>query len=134
MVNQKILLIEDDSTLAGALSQGLKDAGFDVITAMDGESGFNAAVEQKPALIVLDEILPKLEGLEVHKRLQAEESIRNIPVIMLTNVEDPRKVSQALEQGLKDYFIKADWSMADIVKKIKEKLAVSDKDQKSSVK
>ena len=134
MADQKILLIEDDSALVSALSQGLKDAGFDVITAMDGESGFNAASAEKPDLIVLDEVLPKLEGLEVHKRLQAAEATRNIPVIMLTNVEDPRKVSQALEQGLKDYFIKADWSMADIIEKIKEKLAVSYTGQKSSIK
>lgn len=131
MANKKILLVEDDSALASALSQGLKDAGFDVITAMDGESGFNAVGEQKPDLIVLDEILPKLEGLEVHKKLQGSPATCSIPVIMLTNVEDPRKVSQALEQGLKDYFIKADWSVGDIVEKIKGKLAVNGAGDKS---
>lgn len=125
MANKKIALIEDDSALSNALSESLKTAGFEVLTAFDGEEGLRVIAEQKPDLILLDEILPKLEGLEVHKKLKEREELSKIPVIMLTNVEDPKKVSAALEQGLKDYLIKADWSVGDIVEKVKEKLAVN---------
>lgn len=122
---KKIVLVEDDSALANALTEALKAAGFEVTAAIDGEEGVRMITEQKPDLILLDEILPKLEGLEVHKKLKEHEELSKIPVIMLTNVEDPKKVSKALEQGLKDYLIKADWSVGDIVEKVKEKLAAS---------
>ena len=123
---KKIILIDDDSALSGALAQGLKEAGFEVLQVFDGEAGLRAVQEQKPDLILLDEILPKLEGLEVHKKLCENKALSNIPVIMLTNIEDPKKVSRALEQGLKDYLIKADWSMGDIIEKVKEKLGIQE--------
>ena len=122
MNKKKIVLIEDDTALSEALAQSLRDANFEIAQAFDGETGLRMVEEQKPDLILLDEILPKMEGLEVHKKLREHEALRNIPVIMLTNVEDPKKVSRALEQGLKDYLIKADWSVGDIVEKVKEKL------------
>ena len=122
---KKILLIEDDTALSGALAQGLKDSGFDVVQVYDGEAGWRAVTAEKPDLILLDEILPKMEGLVLHKKLIGDETLAKTPVIMLTNIEDPRKVSTALEQGLKDYLIKADWSVGDIIEKVKEKLLVN---------
>ena len=123
----KIVLIEDDSALAAALTEGLEQAGFTVVLATDGEAGFRVVIEEKPDLILLDEILPKMEGLEVHKKISERVDLAKIPVILLTNVEDPKKVSKALEQGLRDYLIKADWSIMDIIGKVKEKLAVAGK-------
>ena len=123
---KKIVLIDDDTALSGALAQGLREANLEVLQVFDGEAGLRAIAEQKPDLILLDEILPKLEGLELHKKLRENEALSNIPVIMLTNIEDPKKVSRALEQGLKDYLIKADWSVGDIVNKVKEKLGIQE--------
>lgn len=127
MAGKKIVLIEDDPALSSALCAALKAAGFETLAVFDGEEGLRVVTEQKPDLVLLDEILPKLEGLEVHKKLKEDKALSKIPVIMLTNIEDPKKVAKALEQGLKDYLIKADWSVGDIVEKVKEKLAVGDK-------
>lgn len=124
---KKIILIEDDTALSEALAQGLKNADFEVLQAFDGETGLRTVIDEKPDLIVLDEILPKLGGLEMRKKLLENEILADIPIIMLTNIDDPRKVSEALEEGIKDYLIKAELSIADIVEKIKEKLTIDTK-------
>lgn len=120
---KKILTVEDDPALAGALSEKLKEAGFEVFLASDGEAGLKAAEREKPALLVLDLILPRKSGFEVLEELRDKEAFRFLPVLILTNLESPYDIERASAFGIKAYLVKANYSLSEIVKKIEEILA-----------
>ena len=118
----KIVLIEDDRVLSDAIYGGLKDAGFEVDRAFDGESGLDMVFEKKPALVLLDIIMPKMNGLSVAKKLKSNPETKNIPVIILTVLEKTEAVAEALDIGVNEYFLKSDFKVEDIVKKVQENL------------
>lgn len=122
MEKKKILIVEDESTLQRALSDFLNLEGFEVVNALDGESGISEAKKEKPDLILLDIILPKKDGYEVIDELKKEEETKNIPIILLTNLETSENITRAFEKGVTNYLIKSDYKLEDIVKKIKELL------------
>jgi DNA-binding response OmpR family regulator len=118
----KILVIEDEVSLHKALIEFLGDAGFEAIGAEDGELGLKAALKEKPDLILLDLILPKKDGYEVLAELKKDPEAKKIPVILLTNLENPEDVLKAFELGATTYLVKADYKLEDIVKKVRETL------------
>lgn len=122
---EKILIIEDDLALLSTLVENLEESGFEVVKAIDGEQGFSSAISNKPDLILLDILLPKLNGYDVLKKLREDESGKNIPVIVLTNLNSTPDVSKALETmpEIKGYIIKSEWKIDDIIKKVKEVVA-----------
>jgi DNA-binding response OmpR family regulator len=117
-----ILFIEDESALQKTLGNALKKEGYEVISALNGELGLKLAKEKKPDLILLDLILPKLHGLEVLKKLKEGKETKEIPVIVLTNLEALREVDKAIELGARTYLVKAQYSLEEIVGKIKRTL------------
>ena len=119
---KKILIIEDDVSLAENLSGALRDNGFLVTIANDGESGFRQAQEGHPDLILLDLVLPKKHGLKVLEDLNQDAGLKTIPVIVLTNLEDSTDIEGASSFGIKAYLVKANYSLPEIVEKIKEVL------------
>lgn len=119
---KKILFIEDEAALQKAFGTILKDKGYDVISAFDGETGLKLAKEEKPSLILLDIILPKAHGFEVLKKLKEEKETQQIPVIILTNLEDMENVGKALELGAMSYLVKAQYSLEEVLEKIKKAL------------
>lgn len=119
---QKILFIEDESALQEALTHVLEEEGFMIISALDGETGTRLAQEEKPDLILLDLILPKKDGFEVLKDLKETPDTKNIPVIVLTNLEDEAHVDQALALGATTYLVKTNYRIEEVVEKIKETL------------
>ncbi len=119
---KKILFIEDESTLQKTFGEILKSEGCEVIPALDGEIGLRLAKNKKPDLILLDLILPKVNGFEVLKKLKAEVETKNIPVIVLTNLEGIGDVDKAIELGATTYLVKADYSLEEVVEKIKKAL------------
>lgn len=116
---KKILFIEDETDLQKTFQEALKPEGFEIISAFDGETGFNLAKEKVPDLILLDLILPKLDGIEVLKRLKENEKTREIPVIIFTNLEEIEKVEKAMELGAKAYLVKTEYSLEEMIEKIK---------------
>jgi len=120
---KKILFIEDESALQKTFGDVLTVEGFKVISAIDGEVGLRLASSEKPDLIILDLVLPKLHGLEVLKGLKGNDETRNIPVIILTNMGDMENIEKALELGATTYMIKADYTLEDVVTKIKNAMA-----------
>jgi len=120
---KKILFIEDESALQKTLGDTLKNEGYEVINALDGEIGLNLAKTQKPNLILLDLILPKMDGFEILEKLTQEEETKNIPVIVLTNLERMEDVNKAIELGAKTYLIKANYTLQEVVGKIKKAIS-----------
>ena len=118
-----ILLVEDDKFLAELYATKLKLENFTVLLAADGEKGVKLASEKNPDLILLDIILPKMDGFEVLKKIKANKSLKNIPIILLTNLSQKDEVQKGLALGAVDYLIKAHFMPSEVVKKIKQNLA-----------
>ena len=116
---KKILYIEDDISLQKTIGEILRQEGFDLLTALDGEIGLRMAQENKPDLILLDLILPKKDGFEVLRELKNNKDIQDIPVIIMTNLEGTGDVEKALELGATTYLVKANYSLEELAKKIK---------------
>jgi CheY-like chemotaxis protein len=101
----KILLIEDEFAINDLYRQVLENAGFEVTAVFDGIQGL-AAAQNKPDLILLDIMLPKMNGIEVLQRLKSLELTKNIPVILLTNLGQPNIVEEAYGLGAQGYILK----------------------------
>lgn len=119
---KKILFIEDEPALQKTLGGALIAENFQVVSAMDGEIGLRLAKSEKPDLILLDLILPRLQGLEVLKRLKQDIDCRQIPVIILTNLDDAKNIEEALEMGATTYLAKTSYNLGEVVEKIKKAL------------
>lgn len=123
---KKILVIEDDEVMQKILTIKLNDAGFIVVSAMDGKEGLEAARKEKPDLIVLDLIMPVMDGIACLKEIKDDPAINNTPIIVLTNLNNDEMVGISLEHGITDYLVKADFTPDEILKKINEKLGLLD--------
>ncbi len=121
-----ILFIEDEAALQKTFEETLKQEGYKMISALNGEIGLklanSLAYEKKLNLILLDLILPKINGFEVLKRLKEDKKTKDIPVILLTNLEEIRNVDEAIKLGAATYLVKANYSLKEIVEKIKKAL------------
>jgi DNA-binding response OmpR family regulator len=117
---KKILFIEDERALQKTFHAILKEKGYELISAYDGESGLRLAKEEKPDLILLDLILPKIHGLDVLEALKKDPATKEIPVIVLTNVEQIDAVQRALELGATTYLVKAQYTIEEVLEKIEK--------------
>lgn len=122
---KKILIVEDETTLRKSLSEFLTAEGFEVLEAADGEKGLELAKKEKPDLVVLDIILPRKDGYEVLSELKVDEGTKNIPVILLTNLEKPEDIDRAFEKGANTYLVKSNYKLEDVAKRIKETLKLT---------
>lgn len=118
----KILLAEDDRLIAKAAGAALKRHGFEVISAADGEEAFDKAKLEKPDLILLDVIMPKVDGLIALTKLKADPETAAIPVIMLSNLGQAHDVESALRMGAVAYYLKNDLRGDALAAKIGEAL------------
>lgn len=119
-MSKKILFIEDEEALQKSLTKVLEIEGFNVISAYDGQSGIETIEKEMPDLILLDLILPKIDGFEVLKRIKTSPATKEIPVIILTNLEQIQSVEKLIEYGPLNYLVKANYNLDEIVEKIKE--------------
>lgn len=118
-----ILLVEDDEFLAELYATKLNLEGFEIGLAGDGEKGLKIIREKNPDLVLLDIVLPKLDGFEILKKMKASKKTKNIPVILLTNLSQKDEVKKGLDLGADDYLIKAHFMPSEVIKKIKQVLA-----------
>ena len=119
---EKILLIEDEKILLEMYSFKFSKDGFKVIQAKDGEDGLRLASKEKPNLILLDIIMPKMDGFTVLKKLKEGEATKEIPVILLTNLGQNEDMKKGLNLGALDYLVKANHTPTQVVEKIKKVL------------
>jgi two-component system, OmpR family, response regulator VicR len=113
-----VLIIDDEPHLQEELTGALVEAGFRVRNAYDGVSGLGIVLEEAPDLVVLDLILPKKDGFKVLREMKWREETKDIPVIVLTNLENSDNIELAIRLGAKSYLAKSNYSVANIVEKI----------------
>jgi len=119
-----ILLVEDDKFLSEMYATKLTSAGFEIETAADGQAALQKIREKTPDLILLDIVLPKMDGFEVLQFLKKDPALKNIMVIFLTNLGQKEEVDKGLALGANDYIIKAHFTPTEVVAKVKMVLKI----------
>jgi len=118
--NKMVLIVEDDQVLLRVLYLFLKRrSGYTIATASDGDTALKMAQRLKPNVILLDLILPKMDGFSVLKSLKADPKMKDIPVVVLSNLGDTGDIDKAKDLGAIDYFVKANTDLSVILEKIK---------------
>ncbi len=116
----KIILVEDEEILLKALSIQLLSAGFNVLTANNGEVGLALIKQEKPDLVLLDILMPKMNGFEVLEKLKTDEVLKNIPVIVLSNQGSDEEKQKGLHLGAVDYYVKSSTDLRDLTAKVQK--------------
>jgi len=119
----KIMVVEDEEILLTALKEELTGGGYEVEGAVDGEDGLAKVKTFKPQLILLDLVMPKMDGMEMLQKLKADAETRDVPVVILTNLSDYERISEALSLGAMDYLVKANYKLEDLLEKVKTVLS-----------
>lgn len=122
--NKKILIVEDEQDLREALTDKLTREGFSVLEAKNGEEGLKVALAARPDLILLDIVMPVMDGMTMMKKLREEnEWGKNVSIILLTNLSATDQIiSGIVEDEPAYYLVKSDWKIEDVVKKVRERL------------
>ena len=125
---KKILLIEDDPQQIAIYEKAVKEAGFEIESLKWGEEGLKRLEEikskkkEKPDLILLDLMLPRKSGFDILKEIKADPKVKDIPVIILSNLAQEKEIEQGLALGAVDYLVKTDYSIQQVMEKIKKAL------------
>lgn len=119
---EKILIVEDETPLRNVLRDKLVREGFTVLEAKNGEEGLEAALRDHPDLILLDIVMPRMDGMTMLKKLRNDAWGAEAKVIILTNLSESAKVLEAMAQGSYNYLVKSDWKLEDVVVRVRETL------------
>jgi CheY-like chemotaxis protein len=118
--SKKILVVEDETSQLEVLCEKLSKEGLLTLKAKNGEEGLSVALEEHPDAILLDIMMPKMNGLDMAKKLREDSWGKKVPILVLTNSPDMKKVQQAVENEIFEYFIKSDTKIEHIVERVKE--------------
>ncbi|MEK7606243.1 MAG: response regulator [Patescibacteria group bacterium] len=121
---KRITVIDDEPAIREALVEMLSGAGFDVSSAVNGKEGLVVVSQQHPDLILLDIMMPEMNGWQVLEALKKDDWAKKVPVIILTNLDGVENVSKAVEQEAYEYVVKGDTDMKDILAMVKRRLGV----------
>ena len=119
MEKKKILIVEDDALILDTLTQRFQEEGFYVTGVVDGDRALSVAFEEHPDVILLDIVIPGLDGMEVLNSLRKDEWGKKVPIILLTNLSDSGRVAEAVSYGVYDYLVKSDWKLDSLIQKVK---------------
>lgn len=123
MAKSRVLIVEDDGFLASIYAQKLEVEGFEVSFATNGEDGLKLAEKDHPDLVLLDLLMPKMNGFEVLEKMKADAGLKDIPVLVLTNLGQKEDVERCIKLGAAGYVIKAHSLPQETVNRVKEILA-----------
>lgn len=115
-----ILIVEDDRFLRDLLQQKFTKEGFSIITAVDGEEGIKMTKEKKPLLVLLDIILPGIDGFEALRKIKSDPDTSSIPVVMLSNLGQKEDMDRAMKAGAEDFIVKAHFTPTEIISKSRD--------------
>ena len=119
----KILIVEDDIFMRRLYSEAFKFEGYVPVTAVNGQDGFDQIAKDHPTLILLDIMMPKMNGIELLDKLKADPATKEIPVIMLTNLSGKREAETALMKGAEKYLVKSEYDPKQVVTIVEEVIA-----------
>jgi DNA-binding response OmpR family regulator len=120
---QHILIIEDEATIRRALVEKFIREGFIVDEAINGQDGLDKAMARTPDLILVDVVMPKMDGMTFVMRVKAESALKDVPIIVLTNLSDGTYVESAIRSGVYDFLVKTEWRLEDVVALARRKLS-----------
>jgi len=120
--SKKVLIVEDEASLLRVLADKFRREGFEVFTATDGHDGLTKASKNKPDIIVLDIVMPSMDGLEMLKKLRENKWGNHTPVLILSNLSDPEQINEATGRGMVQYLVKSNWGLDDVVEKVRQTL------------
>ncbi len=115
---KKILLVDDDNFIIVVYGDGLKNAGYEVVTAHDGEEAIQKMRSEKPDLVLLDIIMPNMNGFEVLKAVQADEELKSTPIMVLTNLSQASDKEEAQKYGAIDFMTKSDVAFNEVLLRV----------------
>lgn len=124
-LNKKILVVEDEISLLKAIDDKFTMEGFEVLKARDGEEGLASALANHPDIILLDIIMPKMDGLTVIKKLREDAWGKTAKIILLTNLSSTDAITEAIQHNVYDYLVKTNWKLESIVIKVKSMLGLA---------
>lgn len=119
-MSKKILVVEDEEPLYKALESKFVSEGYNILVANNGIEGLDLIEKEKPDLVLLDIVMPKMDGITMLKELRKKDWGKDVSVIILSNLSEAEKTEELMYQGVSDYLIKTDWKIDDVVKKVKE--------------
>ncbi|NTV40942.1 MAG: response regulator [Candidatus Moranbacteria bacterium] len=119
MKKKKILIIEDDAFIRDIYQMKFDQEGFEVFTAENGIIALKEMEQLVPDIILLDIIMPYMDGMETLRQIKEKEILKNIPIIMLTNISEKEKIDEGVEQGVNDYLIKSHFTPSEVVRKVR---------------
>ena len=117
---KRILLVEDDKLIARAYKESLERAGFKVELATQGDKALESMRKRKPDLLLLDIIMPVMDGVEVMEEMSKDDFLKDIAIIVVTNAERESEIKRSSKYNIIDYFIKSDLSLDQLIQKITE--------------
>ena len=119
---KKILMVEDEEIMIDLLQRKIAQEGYEIKVARNGEEGLAAMKEEKPDLVLLDIIMPKMGGFEVMEKMQEDKDLKKIPVIVISNSGQPVEIDRAQKMGAKDWLIKTEFDPQEVIEKIKKQI------------
>lgn len=122
--DKTILIVEDEAPMLNVLADNLEAEGFAVLRAANGVEGLERALSGHPDLVLLDIMMPQMNGFTMLEKLRADEWGKKVPVIILTNFGDNEKVAEALADDVSEYFVKSDIKLEEVIARVKQKLEV----------
>jgi CheY-like chemotaxis protein len=117
---KKIMIVEDDSFVMDIYNTKLNQEGYEVLSAENGAEAIKELEKEIPDLILLDIIMPYVDGWQVLKKIKTDERLKNIPVILLTNLSQKEDINEGLGLGADDYLIKSHFTPSEVLEKIKK--------------
>jgi DNA-binding response OmpR family regulator len=120
--NPIVLIVEDEGPMRRVLVDAFFRSNFRVFEAVDGESGLRIAGSEHPDFIILDLLMPRMDGLAMLKELRKTDWGKTVRVAVLTNFSDPARINEAAKHNVSDFWIKTDWTLKELVNKVRERI------------
>jgi DNA-binding response OmpR family regulator len=123
MDKKTILIAEDDKMIGPMYQTALENAGYSVVLARDGRQAWETIQKNAPDLMFLDIAMPNMNGLEVLKKISEDEALKDLPVIIVSNLSREKEMFKCLEMGAKDFKVKTEWKIAEMLETVKKYLS-----------
>jgi len=120
--NKKILMIEDERIIVDLLKRKLEKEGYQVSVGRDGVEGLEKMRKDKPELILLDIVMPRMGGLEVMEKMRDDDELKDIPIVVISNSGQPIELDRAKKLGAKDWLVKTEFDPQEVIRKVKKQI------------